>query len=211
MARKLKTFLTASGFFESAVAAPSMKAALDIWGNKTNLFQQGFAKETDDPEIVKAAMAAPGVVLRRPVGSKGAFKQDADAPKLSALEKAVPSRSKGAPPPKKRKPLAKEKEKKKSDGVTAHRKAAELYDLAQKRREKEEQREEGRRQKEQERRKQAVEKARAALDAARERHAERVSEIEAEREKIDRKLRLERERWEDEKDKLEAAIRRAGE
>ena len=69
MARKLKTFTTSAGFFDLAVAAPSMKAALEAWGSKNNLFQHGFAKVSDDPKIVAATMAHPGVVLRRPVGS----------------------------------------------------------------------------------------------------------------------------------------------
>jgi hypothetical protein len=56
-ADKLKTHVTSSGFFEHAVAAPSMKAALESWGAKTNLFHKGFAKETSDPNIVAAAMA----------------------------------------------------------------------------------------------------------------------------------------------------------
>jgi colicin import membrane protein len=46
MARKLKTFLTDLGFFQLAVAAPSMKAALDAWGLTHNAFQQGLARQT---------------------------------------------------------------------------------------------------------------------------------------------------------------------
>src|SRR3954470_20464584 len=38
MARKLKTYQTSLGFFDQAIAAPSMKAALQAWGTKTNLF-----------------------------------------------------------------------------------------------------------------------------------------------------------------------------
>jgi colicin import membrane protein len=33
MARKLKTFVTSQGFFDLAIAAPSMKAALAAWGS----------------------------------------------------------------------------------------------------------------------------------------------------------------------------------
>src|SRR5215204_713710 len=80
MARKLKTFTTSAGFFDLAVAAPSMKAALEAWGSKNNLFQHGFAKISDDPKIVAATMARPGVVLRRPVGTNGAFSEHADLP-----------------------------------------------------------------------------------------------------------------------------------
>ena len=64
MARKLKTYQTSVGFFDLAIAAPSMKAALQAWGSKTNLFHQGFAKEADDFVIVAATLAKPGVVLR---------------------------------------------------------------------------------------------------------------------------------------------------
>src|SRR3954468_12754014 len=80
MARKLKTYVTSLGFFDQAVAAPSMKAALEAWGSNSNLFHQGVAQESDDPEIVKATMAKPGIVLKRPVGSNGPYKQDAELP-----------------------------------------------------------------------------------------------------------------------------------
>jgi hypothetical protein len=53
MARKLKTFQTSLGFFDLAIAAPSMKAALEAWGTDSNLFHQGAAKESDDPELIK--------------------------------------------------------------------------------------------------------------------------------------------------------------
>jgi hypothetical protein len=48
MARKLKTYQTSMGFFDLAVAAPSMKAALEAWGSNSNLFHQGVAKESSD-------------------------------------------------------------------------------------------------------------------------------------------------------------------
>ena len=76
MARKLRTYQTSLGFFDLAVAAPSMKAALEAWGADSNLFHQGAAKQSEDPEI----MAAPGVVLKRPVGSSGPFKEHAELP-----------------------------------------------------------------------------------------------------------------------------------
>jgi hypothetical protein len=70
MARKLKTFQTSLGFFDQAIAAPSMKAALEAWGADSNLFHQGAAKESQDPDVIAATMAKPGVVLKRGVGSK---------------------------------------------------------------------------------------------------------------------------------------------
>ena len=48
MARKLKTYQTSLGFFDLAVAAPSMKAALEAWGADSNLFHQDAAKQSED-------------------------------------------------------------------------------------------------------------------------------------------------------------------
>src|SRR3954470_17283798 len=81
MPRKLKTYQTSLGFFDLAVAAPSMKAAAEAWGGNIEDFGRGFAKQTDDPEIVAATMAKPGVVLKRPVGSNGHFSEHAKLPK----------------------------------------------------------------------------------------------------------------------------------
>ena len=67
MARKLKTTVTNPGFFEPALAAPSMKAALEAWAQR---LPPGLRQ---DLKIVAAAMARPGMVLRRPVGTRGAF------------------------------------------------------------------------------------------------------------------------------------------
>jgi hypothetical protein len=60
MARRLKTYQTSLGFFDLAIAAPSMKAAAEAWGSRTGDFKRGFAKQTDDPAIVAATMAKPG-------------------------------------------------------------------------------------------------------------------------------------------------------
>ena len=80
MPRKLKTYQTSLGFYDLAIAAPSMKAALDAWGAGSNLFHQGVARESGDAEVVAATMSKPGVVLRRPVGSAGPFREHADLP-----------------------------------------------------------------------------------------------------------------------------------
>ena len=73
MPRKLKVHQTSQGFYDLAVAAPSMKVALEAWGTSRNLFHQGFAKESDESEVIAATMEKPGVVLRRPVGSSKPF------------------------------------------------------------------------------------------------------------------------------------------
>jgi hypothetical protein len=57
-----------------------MKAALETWGADSNLFHQGAAKQSEDPDVVAATMAKPGIVLKRPVGSSGRFKEDAELP-----------------------------------------------------------------------------------------------------------------------------------
>jgi hypothetical protein len=80
MARKLKTYQTSLGFYDLAVTAPSMKAALEAWGAGSNLFHQGVAKESSDPEVVADTMSKPGIVLRRPVGSNGRFREQAELP-----------------------------------------------------------------------------------------------------------------------------------
>ena len=80
MARKLKTFQTSLGFYDLAIAAPSMKVALEAWGAGRNLFHQGVAKETDDQDVVAATMSKPGIVLKRPAGSSGRFAEYSDLP-----------------------------------------------------------------------------------------------------------------------------------
>jgi hypothetical protein len=80
MPRKLKTYQTSQGFYDLAIAAPSMKAALEAWGASSNLFHQGFAKEADDDENIAATMEKPGIILRRPVGSNGPFSEHSGLP-----------------------------------------------------------------------------------------------------------------------------------
>src|SRR3954470_6539908 len=77
MPRKLKVYQTSLGFFDLAIATPSMKAALEAWGAGSNLFHQGVAKESDDRKIIDAAMEKPGIILQRPVGSEGPFHEHA--------------------------------------------------------------------------------------------------------------------------------------
>jgi hypothetical protein len=44
---------------------------LEAWGGDSNFFNQGAAKQSEDPDVVAASMAKPGVMLKRPVGSNG--------------------------------------------------------------------------------------------------------------------------------------------
>jgi hypothetical protein len=61
----LKVFRTTTGVHDAYVAAPSRKAALEAWGSETNLFAQGAAEQVDDPRLMKAPLATPGVVVKR--------------------------------------------------------------------------------------------------------------------------------------------------
>jgi colicin import membrane protein len=204
VARALKTYVTTSGFFDLAVAAPSMKAALEIWGSNSNIFQKGFAHETDDAHILKTTFAHPGVVLRRPVGSNGLFTEHAELPKLSVLKNAIrhkPSQNTIA-----NKPTRRASPKRKKADTVAGRKAAQLYDLAEKRREREEERAAAMREKALQQQERATEKTQVALSEARARHDERVADIEKQRDTLDRKARLEVERWEKEEDKLKSDL-----
>ena len=80
MPRQLKTYVTTAGFFDLAIATASMKAALEAWGARSNLFHQGFAQQTRDPATLAATLAKPGVVLRRAVGTRDRFSERAPLP-----------------------------------------------------------------------------------------------------------------------------------
>ncbi|MBR7619587.1 hypothetical protein JKL49_09325 [Phenylobacterium sp. 20VBR1] len=69
MAAKLKVFVTSDGLADYVVAASSRPKALAAWEAHQDLFANGAAHETDDPELMKAALAQPGEVLRRPAKS----------------------------------------------------------------------------------------------------------------------------------------------
>jgi hypothetical protein len=202
MARKLKTYQTSLGFFDLAMAAPSMKAALEAWGADSNLFHQGAAKESHDPDVIVATMEKPGVVLRRPVGTDRPFSERAELPTDLGGEKPTKAarKSKG---PKTKKPPSRPVDK------AAERKAALAYEREQSRRELERAKEEAARQKERERRQQAVDKAQAALDKAEQEHAKRAAAIQAEVEALEKRSHAEKARWDEEKERLEAALRRA--
>jgi hypothetical protein len=205
--RKLKTYQTSLGFYDQAVAAPSMKAALDAWGAKSNLFHQGIATETDDADIVAATMASPGVVLRRPVGSNGPFTEHSELPTdLADGEAKAKPKSKS----KKRPAKSAVKPSRKIDDGEA-RKAAAAFVKEERRREAARRKEESARAKERVRRDKAVATAQAALDKAKQEHEARAEAIEAERAAIDERAETEQSRWDKQKMKLGEALRRARE
>jgi len=198
MPRKLKTYQTSLGFFDLAVAAPSMKAAAEAWGVKTSEFKRGFAIETQDPAIVAATMAKPGVVLRRPVGSTGPFTEHAKLPKDFPVEKVKGRRAK----PQRELPAPK------IDSKVA-RAAALAFEQEQNRREVARRKEEARRDKERKRREQAIAKSEPAIEQARREHEARAEKIKKNRAALDRQSQAEEARWKKQREKLETALRRA--
>jgi hypothetical protein len=86
MAPRLKVFVTSDGLTDYIVAVSSRTKALTAWGVRQDVFKEGLARETDEPALVKAALAQPGEVLRRPAGSRD---------KLAKLKPSKPSRPAG--------------------------------------------------------------------------------------------------------------------
>jgi len=202
MTKKLKTYETSLGFFDLAIAAPSMKAALEAWGADSNLFHQGAAKQSEDPDVVAATTAKPGVVLKRPVGSNGPFKEHAELPRDLAGDGGAKKAARKAP---RSKP---QKNAKKIDEAE-DRKAALAFEKEQARRERERAKEEAAQRKQRERRQKDVDKAQSALDAARRSHDRDAAGIQAKIEDLEEQSRAEEARWGKERSKLEAALRRA--
>src|SRR4051812_21470839 len=89
--RKLKVFQASMGFYDTVVAAPSQAAALRAWGTRQNLFADGVARVSEDVRATEAALARPGVVLRRAVGTTDSFSLD---PGLPTFPDLPPSRTK---------------------------------------------------------------------------------------------------------------------
>lgn len=196
MPRKLKTYQTSMGFFELAIAAPSMKAALEAWGAESNLFHQGMAKQVAESAVVNATMAKPGVVLKRPVGSTGEFTDDAKLP--TDLVAGGGQRSTA-------KKRSSSKHRSSVDNERSVRKAAVAYEKQEARRERTRQREEAARKRQDD----AIQSAKAAIEKAEREHERKMREIDDERAHLEKRSQVELTRWEKLKDKLEATLRRA--
>lgn len=85
MARALKVFTWSDGFHRYTVAETSRAKALAAWETDRDLFKEGVAQEAPDAPDAKAALAAPGAVIRRAEGG---------------LKSAVDKLPKGKPKPK---------------------------------------------------------------------------------------------------------------
>ncbi|MGY8681203.1 cell envelope biogenesis protein TolA [Bradyrhizobium sp. UFLA05-153] len=202
MARKLKTFQTSLAFYDLAIAAPSMKAALEAWGAGSNLFHQGVARETDDPDVVAATMSKPGVVLKRPAGSNGRFAEHSDLPSDLGSGENGRRGKRHAKSAKRPAPKISERDA---------REAAADFEKEKKRRDAERRREEAARERDRERREKATAKARAALDKAEREHAKNAADLQAEAEAIEKRTQAEDDRREKERGRLQAALWRARE
>ncbi len=201
MPRKLQTYTTSAGFFDLAIAAPSMKAALEAWGARSNLFQHGFARLSDDPQIVAATMARPGVVLRRPVGTQAPFSEHAELPSNLPVGNAKAKRDK--PAKKKRAPASRPADEK------AARQAAFEFEEEQRRREREAAKDEAARDRERKLRDHAVASAQAAIADAERGHKAKMRDLEKARTALDKKVEAERARWKTQRERLEEALRKA--
>jgi colicin import membrane protein len=138
--RALKVFQAHLGFFDTVVAVPSKKAALEAWGSSQDLFHTGLASAAEEKDAIRAALAHPGVVLKRPAGSRDPFTAEPglakvkSQPKKPAVPKTSPQREpKPAPEPPDRgeldaaeKALARLKDEMKSSAEELARKKKEL-------------------------------------------------------------------------------------
>ena len=202
MARKLQTYRTSIGFYDLVIAAPSMKTALEAWGANSNLFHQGFARKVDDEDIVAEALARPGVILRRPVGTDGPFTEHPDLPD---------NLPRGKTDGKTKKASAKHREAKQVKEVDDHaaRRRARAFEKEQEGRESKRRKAEAAEAQQRARRQAAVHKAQAAIEKAERQHEERTSAIEEERRKVEVEAKQEAERWTQQSLRLYAALERA--
>src|SRR4051812_24324419 len=92
-AKGLKVFQAHLGFFDTVVAVPSKKAALEAWGSRQDLFHTGLASIATDPAAIRAALANPGTVLKRPAGSRDPFTEDPGLP----IVKGAPAKARAMP------------------------------------------------------------------------------------------------------------------
>ncbi len=83
MARAPKVFTWSDGFHRYTVAATSRVKALAAWETDRDLFKEGVAQEAPDAPDAKAALAAPGAVIRRAEGGLPA--------EVAKLSKAKPA------------------------------------------------------------------------------------------------------------------------
>ena len=200
MAKKLKVYQTSIGFFDLAVAAPSMKAAAEAWGADPDIFKRGFAKPTEDPKVVEATMGVPGVVLRRPVGSHGEFTERAVLPKApEEVQRAPQDRAQRADT------------SKQTEDEKAKRNAAAALEREKKREALDRAKAEARSERAKRQRERMIAKTNAAFARARSRHESTTNSIRQRREELDKEEANESQRWEREQQAHDDALKEAKE
>jgi len=152
MARKLKTKDNFAEILRSGDSGAVDEGRLGSLGRGQQSLSPGCAaKESDDPDVVAATMAKPGVVRKRPVGSSGPFKEYAELPSDLAGDGGTKKAARNAP---NRKP---QKHTKKTADEAADRNAALAFEKEQEeRREHERAKEKAAQRKERERQQKAV-------------------------------------------------------
>ena len=88
MARSPKVFTWSDGFHRYTVAATSRAKALAAWETDRDLFKEGVAQEAPDAPDAKAALAAPGAVIRRAEGGLKSAVDKLPKPKAKPVDDA---------------------------------------------------------------------------------------------------------------------------
>lgn len=86
MARAPKVFTWSDGFHRYTVAATSRVKALAAWETDRDLFKEGVAEEASDAPDAKAALAAPGAVIRRAEGGLKSAVEKLPKPKARKVD-----------------------------------------------------------------------------------------------------------------------------
>jgi colicin import membrane protein len=214
VAKKLKVFRTSMGFFELAIAAPSMKAAADAWGTDPDIFRRGFAEQTEDKKIIEAAMAAPGVVLRRPVGSDGVFGEKAALPDAPAAKKQPAPRpdkiaTRSRPDPRRADKAREAAAREREETAAREKEAAAAREKEEKRQELERRKKEAEEERARKQREEKIAKANAAFARAKARHDQAVQSLTKRRKELDDDEFRENKRLEGEQREHRDALREA--
>ncbi len=93
MAPRLKVFVTSDGLTDYVVAVSSKAKALAAWGVRQDVFKEGRAREVADPDLIAAATARPGEVLRRPAGTRDELARLKPAGRARPAAPAGPSKA----------------------------------------------------------------------------------------------------------------------
>lgn len=96
MARALKVFTWSDGFHRYTVAETSRVKALAAWETDRDLFKEGVAEEAPEAPDAKAALAAPGAVIRRAEGGLKSAVDRLPKPKAKKVDDRAEAKRKRA-------------------------------------------------------------------------------------------------------------------